>query len=57
VRADDRLVWLNMLLLLCIAFQPFPTSVLGTYGDQPVTVTLYAGTLATMLRWIYRHAT
>jgi uncharacterized membrane protein len=43
-RADGRLVWLNMLLLACIAFQPFPTSVLGAYGSTPA-VTLYAGTL------------
>lgn len=44
VRSDARLVWLNILLLACIAFQPFPTSVLGAYGSAPA-VTLYAGTL------------
>jgi uncharacterized membrane protein len=58
VRADDRLVWLSVLLLLCIAFQPFPTSVLGTYGNELDAVTLYAGTLATtgvvlLALWIY----
>ncbi len=58
VRTDDRLVWLNVLLLLCIAFQPFPTSVMGRYGNQPVAVTLYAGTLAVtgvilLLLWVY----
>lgn len=44
VRSDVRLVWLNLLFLACIAFQPFPTSVLGEYGTAPA-VTLYAGTL------------
>jgi uncharacterized membrane protein len=58
VRSDEGLVWINVLLLLCIAFQPFPTSVLGRYGDQPAAVTLYAGTLATtgvivLVLWIY----
>lgn len=61
VRADERLVWLNLLLLLCIAFQPFPTSVMGRYGNQSVAVTLYAGTLAVtgvvvLLLWIYATA-
>jgi hypothetical protein len=31
-------------LLLCIAFQPFPTSVLGAY-NTPTSVSLYALTL------------
>ncbi len=58
VRSDDRLVWLNVVLLLCIAFQPFPTSVMGRYGNQAVAVALYAGTLAVtgvilLVLWIY----
>jgi uncharacterized membrane protein len=61
VRADDRLVVLNVLLLLCIAFQPFPTSVLGIYGDQPLAVMFYAATLAVtggivLAMWIYATA-
>src|SRR5438105_9187038 len=61
VRADDRLVWLNIVLLLCIAFQPFPTNVLGTYGDQSTAVAFYAGTLAVtgvvvLALWIYATA-
>jgi len=57
VRCDGRLVWLNLLLLLCIASQPFPTSVLGTYGTTPA-VTPYAGTLAftgtvVLVMWLY----
>jgi uncharacterized membrane protein len=57
VRLDARFVWLNLLLLLCIAFLPFPTSVLGTYSDV-AAVTLYAGTLAVtgaviLTMWLY----
>jgi uncharacterized membrane protein len=57
VHADSRLVWLNLFLLLCIAFQPFPTSVLGTYGNTPA-VTFYAGTLCVtgllvLALWVY----
>jgi uncharacterized membrane protein len=57
VRTDARLVWLNMLLLLLIAFQPFPTSVLGTYSSTPA-VTFYAGTLVVtgvlvLAMWVY----
>ena len=58
VRCDARLVWCNLLLLLCIAFQPFPTSVLGSYGGNSAAVTLYAGTLAVtgvvvLALWLY----
>jgi uncharacterized membrane protein len=57
VRTDTRLVWLNMLLLLLIAFQPFPTSVLGSYSNTPA-VTFYAGTLLVtgvivLAMWVY----
>ena len=57
VRPDNRLVWLDVLLLLCIAFQPFPTSVLGTYGTT-TAVTFYAGTLCitgiiVLALWVY----
>jgi uncharacterized membrane protein len=45
VRVDTGLVWLNLVLLLLIAFQPFPTSVLGNYGSDPAAVTFYALTL------------
>ena len=42
---------------MCIAFQPFPTSVLGSY-DTATSVTLYAGTLSVtgvivLLLWVY----
>jgi uncharacterized membrane protein len=45
-RHDSGLVWLNLLLLLCIVFIPFPSAVLGRYGDQAVAAVFYAATLA-----------
>jgi uncharacterized membrane protein len=58
VRLDGRFVWLNLILLLCIAFLPFPTSVLGNYPSEVAAVSLYAGTLAAtggmvLLMWAY----
>lgn len=42
---DSRLLWFNLLFLLCIAFVPFPTSLLGD-SITTVTVSVYAATLA-----------
>lgn len=44
-REDDRLLWFNLLFLLCVAFIPFPTSLLGETITS-VTVSVYAATLA-----------
>lgn len=41
-RFDSRLLWLNNLFLLMIAFQPFPTGVLGDYGVTTVAVVFFA---------------
>jgi uncharacterized membrane protein len=38
------LVWLNSLILMCVAFLPFLTALLGEYGDQQWVV-IYAGSL------------
>lgn len=47
IRAYDRpLLWLNFLFLMLVAFVPFPTSLLGEYGDHRLPVVIYAGTLA-----------
>ena len=58
IRAYDRsLIWLNFLFLMFVAFVPFPTSLLGEYGDHQLPVVIYAGTLAvgrlllTALHW------
>jgi uncharacterized membrane protein len=42
VRDDTTLVWLNFLLLIFIAFLPFPTAVLGAHEGSPVAAVLYA---------------
>jgi uncharacterized membrane protein len=48
VRAYDRtLLYLNFLFLMVVAFVPFPTSLLGEYGNHQLPVTIYAATLGT----------
>jgi uncharacterized membrane protein len=42
VRDDATLVWLNFLLLIFIAFLPFPTAVLGAHQGSPPAAVLYA---------------
>ncbi|MCW5854272.1 MAG: DUF1211 domain-containing protein [Anaerolineae bacterium] len=58
VRYDRRLIWLNLLLMLCIAFLPFPTAVMGAYYDVPVAIVFYAASvgvtgLVRALLWWY----
>ncbi|MBX0330724.1 DUF1211 domain-containing protein [Oscillochloris sp. ZM17-4] len=60
VRYDRRLLSLNLLLLLCIAFIPFPTTVLGEAGNAMATI-FYAATMAatglvSSLIWWYASA-
>ena len=43
---DGTLVWLNFLFLMAVAFLPFPTSLLGEYGGQQVSVVTYAANAA-----------
>ena len=56
-RWDTRLIWINLMLLMFVAFLPFPTAMLGNYPAAQSTVTFYAGTLAflgftrTLLWW------
>lgn len=37
-RYDRTLLWLNLLLMMVIAFIPFPTSVLSEYGNRTATI-------------------
>jgi uncharacterized membrane protein len=47
IRAYDRvLLYLNFLFLMVVAFVPFPTALLGEYGDHQLPVAIYAATLA-----------
>jgi uncharacterized membrane protein len=43
-RYDTKLLWLNIIFLMFIAFIPFSTSVLGDHPDS-VPVIIYAGTI------------
>jgi uncharacterized membrane protein len=45
IRTDGVLVWISLGFLMCIAFQPFTTAVLGEGGGTSAAVVLYAGTL------------
>lgn len=62
-RYNRRLMYLNFIFLMFIAFMPFPTSLLFSNGLQAASVIVYAGTAAGMGfslagQWIYayRHA-
>jgi uncharacterized membrane protein len=46
LKYDRMLMWLNLLFLLSISFVPFPTALLGEYGEQQFAVVLYALSLA-----------
>jgi uncharacterized membrane protein len=45
-RVDRALIALNLVYLAAIAFIPFPTALVGSYEEEPVTVAIYAITLA-----------
>jgi uncharacterized membrane protein len=56
-RYDTRLMFINLLILMAVAFIPFPTSIISENGNRTATI-LYAlnasvvGILSTLL-WIY----
>jgi uncharacterized membrane protein len=57
-RLDGRLLWLQLLQLLCIAFVPFPTVVIGEHVADPVAQQFYFGSLlvlslASAALWFY----
>jgi len=57
VRTDHVFLMLNVFFLMCIAFLPFPTAVLGEYlhdsGERETAVTLYAlGLLLPAFGWL-----
>src|SRR5215475_10701721 len=46
IKKTDRVfLWLNILLLLCVSFIPFPTSLLGRYPYQAGPIVIYGATL------------
>jgi uncharacterized membrane protein len=59
-RGDARLVTLNLAALAVIAFMPFPVTLVGRYGGRPVSVVVYATSMAlasVALSAIWLHAT
>jgi len=57
-QVDRNLLWLNLLLLLCVVFIPFPASLLGTGFANALVVRLYGCTLiatnaAGLFFWLY----
>lgn len=61
VTHTDRLfIWINLAFLMCVAFIPFPTALLGEYVDQPIATTIYGATLiasSIALFFIWHYAT
>jgi uncharacterized membrane protein len=45
-RTDRGFLWLNLLLLLVVAFIPFPAALLGATGADAGSIRVYCGTLA-----------
>jgi len=61
-KTDRGLLWLNILLLLCVSFIPFPTSLVGRYPFQSGPIIIYGLTLITcnavgyiMLVYVHYH--
>ena len=45
-RCNKGMVWLNFLFLMCIAFLPFPTAMLGHFPGQKIPAVFYSATIA-----------
>jgi uncharacterized membrane protein len=44
-RSNRVFLWINILLLMCVAFIPFPAGLLGQYPTQRISVIIYASSL------------
>jgi uncharacterized membrane protein len=56
---DSKLIGINLVYLMFIAFLPFPTALLGNYFENPLAVTIYAVAVAAISGMEvveYRHA-
>jgi uncharacterized membrane protein len=56
---DQRILAINLVYLAFIAFLPFPTALLGTYFDNPLSVALFALVVAIVSGLevvLFRHA-
>jgi TMEM175 potassium channel family protein len=61
-RVDTTLLWINLVLLGFIALLPFPTQLLGSYGDTTIATIVYAaalcavGSASLLTEWYADHA-
>lgn len=56
---DQRIITLNLVYLAFIAFLPFPTALLGSYFENPLSIVIYAvnvGLVSGMEVVLFRHA-
>jgi TMEM175 potassium channel family protein len=59
-RTDRMFMWINLALLMCVAFIPFPTALIGEYVDQPIAIVVYGLTVTAssiMLLALWSYAT
>jgi uncharacterized membrane protein len=62
VKVDRTLLWINLVLLGFVALLPFPTEILGKYGNTTLGTVVYAGSIAAvgsvsvLLWWYINHA-
>ena len=52
-RANRTLLWLTIFYLMFIAFIPFSTALIGEYGDQQISETIYGINIIIVLVWTY----
>ena len=57
-RYNSILVWLNIILLISVAFLPFPVDLYGDHYNVPFVVAFYSGALAivgllNLIIWVY----
>lgn len=45
-RFDNGLMWLNLLYLAWVALIPFTSDLLGNFGEEPLSVIVYAANMA-----------
>ena len=61
-RTDRALLWLNLAMLGFVALLPFPTELLGTYGNTTLATVIYAaaivavGSTSALVWWYINHA-
>jgi uncharacterized membrane protein len=56
IKHSDRLfLWINITFLMCIAFIPFSTALLGRYWKEHVAIALYGGNMTLSGHVLYSH--